>query len=98
MNHAKGFQGSQKRSTRRTRIRGVPACVAGDIAVKNLLAMGAVSADEVIDVIHACQGRDYSSSPHHAVPGIEVHVLRRCHWYIKFFFIEPHTWFISVHQ
>lgn len=70
----------------------------GDIAVKNLLAMGAVSADEVIDVIHACQGRHYSSSPHHAVPGIEVHVLRRCNWYIKFFFIEPQTWFISVHQ
>jgi hypothetical protein len=27
-----------------------------------------------------------------------VHVLKRDGWYIKFFFIEPDTWFISVHQ
>lgn len=70
----------------------------GDIEVKNLLAVGAVSASEVVDIISACSGRHYSSSPHHAVPSIEVHVLRRHSWYIKFYFIEPQTWFISVHQ
>jgi len=26
------------------------------------------------------------------------HVLRRHGWYIKFYFIEPETWFLSVHQ
>ncbi|WP_181427854.1 hypothetical protein [Pseudomonas mosselii] len=45
-----------------------------------------------------CDGSHYSSSPHHAVPAIEVHVLKRRGWYIKFYFIEPQTWFISVHQ
>jgi len=70
----------------------------GDIEVKNLLALGAVSAGDVIDVIRACNGTHYICSPHHAVPAIEVHVLRRSGWYIKFYFIEPQTWFISVHQ
>lgn len=70
----------------------------GDIEVKNLLAIGEVGAGEVIDIIHSCDGSHYSSSPHHAVPAIEVHVLKRLGWYIKFYFIEPQTWFISVHQ
>ncbi|MDH0645884.1 hypothetical protein N5D48_03770 [Pseudomonas sp. GD03858] len=69
----------------------------GDIEVKNLLALGAVSADEVIDIVRVCNGSHYSS-PHHAVPAIEVHVLKRHGWYIKFYFIEPRTWFLSVHQ
>lgn len=29
---------------------------------------------------------------------VKNHVLKRDGWYIKFFFIEPDTWFISVHQ
>lgn len=70
----------------------------GEIEVKNLLAIGAVSAGEVVDILRGCDGSHYSSSPHHSVPVIEVHVLKRLGWYIKFYFIEPHTWFISVHQ
>ncbi|QXI40096.1 hypothetical protein [Pseudomonas xantholysinigenes] len=70
----------------------------GNIEVKNLLALGVVSAGEVIEIIRACDGNHHSSSPHHAVLDIEVHVLRRHGWYIKFYFIEPHTWFISVHR
>lgn len=70
----------------------------GDIDVKNLLATGAVSAEQVIDVIRACNGTHYRSSPHHAVASVEVHLLRWHGWYIKFYFLEPDTWFISVHQ
>lgn len=70
----------------------------GDIDVKNLLAAGEVSASEVAQVVRSCRGIHYTSSPHHAVDAIEVHVLKRDGWYIKFFFIEPDTWFISVHQ
>ena len=70
----------------------------GDIDVKNLLATGEVSASEVADVVRSCRGGHHTSSPHHAVVAIEVHVLKRHGWYIKFFFIEPDTWFISVHQ
>lgn len=48
----------------------------GDIEVKNLLATGAVSAAQVIDVILACNGTHYRSSPHHAVASVEVHLIR----------------------
>jgi len=70
----------------------------GDIEVKNLLASGAISASEVAEIIRSCKGSHHSSSPHHAVASVEVHVLRRRGWYIKFYVIEPDTWFISVHQ
>ncbi|MFO3724393.1 hypothetical protein [Pseudomonas sp. HLMP] len=70
----------------------------GDIEVKNLLATGAVSAQEVIGIVRACSGMHHACSPHHAVAQIDVHVLRRHGWYIKFYFIEPGAWFISVHR
>lgn len=70
----------------------------GDIEVRNLLATGAVSASEIVDIIRSCKGTHHSSSPHHSVAAIEVHVIKRLGWYIKFYFIEPDTWFISVHQ
>ena len=70
----------------------------GDIEVRNLLATGAVSASEIVDIIRSCNGTHHSSSPHHSVATIEVHVIKRLGWYIKFYFIEPDTWFISVHQ
>ncbi|MCC9006470.1 hypothetical protein [Pseudomonas putida] len=70
----------------------------GDIDMKNLLATGEVSARAVVEVVRSCRGIHHASSPHHAVAAVEVHVLKRDGWYIKFFFIEPDTWFISVHQ
>jgi len=69
----------------------------GDIEVRNLLATGAVSASEIVDIIRSCKGTHHSSSPHLSVAAIEVHVIKRLGWYIKFYFIEPDTWFISVH-
>lgn len=70
----------------------------GSIEVKNLLATGEVSAGQLIEVIGACKGPDHSCSAHHSVPGIAVHVLKKAGWYIKFYFIEPDVWFISVHR
>lgn len=70
----------------------------GDLDVKNLLAMGEVSAETIVEIIRSCSGVHHSCSPHHAVPTVDVHVLKRHGWYIKFYFIEPHTWFVSVHQ
>ena len=72
--------------------------VRGSIEVKNLLATAEVCVPELIEIIEQCTGRHHSSSPHHAAPQIEVHVLARRPWYIKFYFIEPDAWFISVHQ
>ncbi|PMY59935.1 hypothetical protein C1Y31_29735 [Pseudomonas sp. FW305-25] len=70
----------------------------GSIEIKNLLATGEVSARQLIEVISACKGTDHSCSAHHSVPGIAVHVLKKAGWYIKFYFIEPDAWFISVHR
>jgi hypothetical protein len=68
------------------------------IDVKNLLATGDVSVQEVIDVIKKCKGTHHSCSPHHSAPSIEVHTLKTGTWYIKFYFIDPSAWFISVHR
>jgi hypothetical protein len=70
----------------------------GAIDVKNALATGEVSATEVINIVQRCNGTHHRSSIHHSYPSIEVHILRRDGWYIKFYFLEPDTWFISVHR
>ena len=68
------------------------------IDVKNLLHSGDVTPDEVISLIESSSGADYSSSMHHVVQSVEVHVIRCSRWYIKFYFVDPDTVFISVHQ
>ena len=70
----------------------------GQIETKNLLLMGLVSTDELLAVIRRCAGQHHSRSPHHAEPSINVHILRRDGWYVKFYFVDPDTIFISVHK
>jgi hypothetical protein len=48
--------------------------------------------------VKACNGSCHDASPHHADSRMEVHVLRRAGWYVKFYFLDPDTVFISVHQ
>ena len=73
------------------------------IEVKNLLSIGQVSPDEVIEMLRLCNGKHHSSSPHHAAAEIEVHVIKPekpARWYIKFYFVDPDVpelMFISVH-
>jgi hypothetical protein len=71
---------------------------------KNLLAVGDVSADEVIQVVSRARGADYSESPHHWDASVAVHLFqphvggRR--WYVKAYFLEQPdrvAVFISVH-
>jgi hypothetical protein len=69
-----------------------------DIDVKNKLATGEISALDVATLIKASTGNDHSRSQHHADPAIVVHVISRKGRYIKFYFLDPDTWFISVHQ
>lgn len=73
----------------------------GHIDIKNLLATGQVTTDEVAEVISRSRGTDYECSPHHSVSGVDVHIIRREHsggiWYIKWYFVEPMSIFISVH-
>jgi len=70
----------------------------GDIDVKNLLAMGKVSAKEVAALIAASDGTMHVQSPHHIVKEVVVHIIKVNGWYIKFYFLEPDAWFISVHK
>lgn len=73
-----------------------------DIDVKNLLATGEISKDDVIRLIKSSSGACHSKSPHHIKPSFMVHVIKNKGWYIKFYFlevddIEDVSVFISVH-
>ena len=72
------------------------------ISIKNLLAIGQVSILQVIDILKASRGNNYSSSPHHYDTSIDVLVVTVHYsgkdWYIKWYFIEPNCIFISVHN
>ena len=68
------------------------------IDTKNLLKTGDVTQAEVISIISRCNGTHHAASPHHAIPSVTVHVLKRDGWYIKFYFLDPETFFISVHR
>jgi hypothetical protein len=72
------------------------------IDVKNLLVTGQVSEDDVSSIIARAKGNEYELSKHHVVSKIDVHILKTRYqgqsWYIKWFFIEPDSVFISVHH
>lgn len=73
-----------------------------DIDIKNLLAIGAVSANEVAELLGRARGNTYSSSPHHFDSTVDVHIIKTSHqgkdWYVKWYFSEPDSIFISVHH
>lgn len=73
-----------------------------NINIKNLLAIGTVTPEQVAALIARARGGDYTCSPHHFDRRIPVHTVqvRRegVAWYIKWYFIEPNTVFISVHH
>ena len=73
-----------------------------DIDIKNLFSTGVVSAVEVAHIIRLSKGFNYSSSPHHFDATIDAHVIKTTVsdqiWYIKWYFVEPDSVFISVHH
>jgi len=74
-----------------------------DIDVKNLLYSGGVSMADVKVAVIGADGNDYACSPHHQINTIDVHVIKirrgaLKNWYIKWYFIAPDAWFISVHN
>ena len=79
----------------------------GNIDDKNLLLTGKVSVDDVIGLLRRCRGDQHSSSPHYNAASVDVHVFKpvikeaggtETRWYIKLYFLDPDTWFNSVHQ
>ena len=70
----------------------------GNIDVKNLLLTGEITPDDLATIILRCAGVHHEATPHHQVRGLYVHVLKRDGWYIKFYFVDANTIFISVHR
>jgi len=68
------------------------------IEEKNLLATGQVTPATVSELIRMSSGDDYSTSAHHRDRSITVHIIRCRSWYVKFYFLDPYTMFISVHH
>jgi len=75
------------------------------LSEKNLLAVGDVSAEEIITIVNRARGEDYSVSPHHWDADTEVHVFRPTvdgnRWYVKAYLVEEPNGgvvFISVHR
>ena len=68
---------------------------------KNMFASGEFAPEDMIQIIGACRGDDYSTGRHHFLDA-DVHILKPKGkydgLYIKFFFIEPDIMFISVHD
>lgn len=69
----------------------------GSIDTKNLLATGEVSAVQVAHLVRRSSGTEYTCSPHHRNPKVDCHIIRTRGWYVKFYFLDPETMFISVH-
>ncbi len=73
-----------------------------DIDIKNLLETGVVSNSDVAKILATSKGNEYSCSPHHFDGSIDVHVIKvqnkGRNWYIKWYFSEPDSVFISVHN
>ncbi len=68
-----------------------------NIDEKNLLATGDVSPEDVIKLIKKSSGKHHTKSPHHRIPSVSTHIIKIDGWYIKFYFIDPDAFFISVH-
>ncbi len=72
------------------------------IDVKNLFATGQISVNEVSLIIARAKGTEYEQSKHLAVSSLNIHILKtQCggqYWYIKWYYIEPNSVFISVHH
>lgn len=72
-----------------------------NIDEKNLLAIGQVTAEDLIKLIKRCSGIQHSCSLHHTSSKFLVHVMNPSGWYIKFYFLDDSdgsTVFISVHK
>ncbi len=73
-----------------------------NLDIKNLLMTGAVTPTEVASILGRSRGNEHAASPHHFDASVEVHIVKTQHagqsWYIKWYFLEPDSVFISVHH
>ncbi len=96
--HRAGFREAKRRVLKALTEGAYQHEVRNAIDIKNELSTGVVTAAGLIAVIGKCNGTHHAASPHHADASVQVHVLRRAGWYIKFYFLDEDTFFISVHR
>lgn len=98
MNSKIGFTEAKRRLIKTLREGPFLHEARNQVATKNLLQMGQITPDDLTEIVKRCSGQHHERSPHHSVTSIDVHILRRDDWYVKFYFVDPDTIFISVHQ
>ena len=76
-----------------------------NIDTKNLFQIGLITPEQVYTAISRAKGTNYQTAPHHlGIKGVNVHIIdyydkaNSCKWYIKWYYIDPNTFFISVHH
>ncbi|EJC6766208.1 hypothetical protein MX824_004885 [Vibrio parahaemolyticus] len=69
---------------------------------KNLLLTGKVDPDFVVRLLRNTTGQTHEEREHDTYEGVDVHICKPsvdgCKWYVKFYFSDPNTIFISVHE
>ncbi|MRU13813.1 hypothetical protein FDP25_00025 [Roseovarius sp. A21] len=93
-----GFKEAKRRAIEALRNKTYQIEERQEIETKNLLYGNTVSEEDVIEIIIKCRGQDHEMQPHHMVKTVDVHILRKDGWYIKFYFLDPETFFLSVHR
>ena len=93
-----GFKPAKQKALEALRRGNYQIAVRTNLDAKNLLSTGEVTESDLISIIERCQGQNHERRPHDQIPQIDVHILKRDGWYIKFFFLDPDTFFLSVHR
>ena len=93
-----GFKEAKRRAIEALRNKTYQIAERQEIETKNLLYGNSVSEEDVIEIIIKCRGQDHEIRPHDMVKTVDVHILRKDGWYIKFYFLDPETFFLSVHR
>lgn len=73
-----------------------------DQDTRNLLSVGIVEKEQVVDMMKLCRGNQHETDTHHQDASVETHIFKPLVagvvWYIKVYFEDPDTIFISVHE
>lgn len=68
---------------------------------ENLLAAGLITAERAIEIVMCARGQQHESRSHHQVTDLQIWIFKPVHegavWYVKGYFAEDQTWFISFH-
>lgn len=93
-----GFREAKQRAIEALRNKTYQIAERREIETKNLLYGNSIAEEDVIEIISKCRGQDHEMRPHDMVKTVDVHILRKDGWYIKFYFLDPETFFLSVHR